>query len=106
MAPSRFVDDLGITHDRIGDGYLNIGSRQNAGASNANVSHFSTVAGIQDDKITNFIGRVRHDEHTGKQVSQSILGRKTNRYTHDACRGQPGRHVDIPGRKKHVNSQY
>ncbi len=67
---------------------------------------FATLTGIEYDEIADLVRRIGEYEYAGKQIGQGILGGETDRDADDTGRRQPGGHVDFPGGKYDINSEY
>ena len=93
---TAFVGDFRVAHHRVRDRDLHVIAGQQARRAHAQLGHHAALAGVQDNVVTELVGRIRDDGHTGNQVGQGIFGGKTDRDADHAGRGQPGRTVDAP----------
>ena len=80
---ARFVDDLGASHDAVGNADLLVIAGQKARAAQTDVRYAPTFPGVQHDVVVDPVGLVDEDGDAGEKVAERVLGSEGEREADD-----------------------
>ena len=102
---ARFIDDLAVTNNTVGNRNLDIIARQNSRAAQADVRDHAPFTGFQNNEVAILVRGIGDDRYAGKQIGQRVFCCETQRKTDDTGRCHPGGYIDVPCKKDEIDCQ-